>query len=42
MFDEVLPTVRKHGMYAKDEILNDPDLLIKVATDLKQEREKNK
>ena len=42
VFDEVLPTVRKHGMYAKDEILNDPDLLIKVATDLKQEREKNK
>lgn len=42
VFDEVLPTIRKHGMYAKDEILDNPDLLIQVATQLKQERERNK
>lgn len=40
--DEVLPTIRKHGMYAKDELLNNPDLLIQVATQLKHEREKSK
>ena len=39
---EVLPTIRKHGMYARDEILENPDLLIEVATKLKQEREKRK
>ena len=38
---EILPTIRKHGMYATDEILNNPDLLIQVATKLKEEREKN-
>lgn len=27
--DEVLPQIRKHGMYATDDLLNDPDLLIK-------------
>lgn len=37
---EVLPSIRKHGMYAKDELLNNPDLLIHVATQLKEEREK--
>ena len=42
VFDEVLPTIRKHGMYATDELLDNPDLLIKVATALKEEREKNK
>ena len=35
---EVLPTIRKHGMYATDELLNNPDLLIEVATKLKEER----
>lgn len=40
--DEVLPTIRKHGMYARDEILDNPDLLIEVATQLKQEREQRK
>ncbi len=39
---EVLPTIRKHGMYARDEILDNPDLLIEVATKLKNERDKNK
>lgn len=37
---EVLPQIRKHGMYATQELLNDPDLLIKVATQLKEERNK--
>jgi prophage antirepressor-like protein len=36
---DVIPSIRKHGMYAKDEILNNPDLLIEVATQLKKERE---
>lgn len=35
---EVLPTIRKHGMYATEDLLNDPDLLIQVATQLKEER----
>jgi prophage antirepressor-like protein len=37
---EVLPTIRKHGMYATEELLNNPDLLIQVATQLKEERTK--
>lgn len=39
---EVLPSIRKHGMYAEDELLDNPDLLISVAKKLKEEREKNK
>lgn len=39
---EVLPSIRKHGMYAKQELLDNPDLLISVAQELKAEREKNK
>lgn len=39
---EVLPSIRKHGMYAKDELLDDPDLMIAVLTELKAEREKAK
>ncbi|MGF2118480.1 BRO family protein [Enterococcus casseliflavus] len=35
---EVLPQIRKHGMYATDDLLNNPDLLIEVATKLKEER----
>ncbi|MBD7914517.1 phage antirepressor KilAC domain-containing protein [Clostridium sp. Sa3CUN1] len=35
---EVLPSIRKHGMYAKDELLDNPDLLIAAATKLKEER----
>lgn len=42
VFDEVLPSIRKHGMYAEEELLDNPDLLIKVAQALKEEREKNK
>lgn len=36
---EVLPSIRKNGMYATDELLNNPDLLIQVATQLKEERQ---
>lgn len=39
VFDEVLPSIRKHGMYATDELINDPDLLISVAQELKKEKE---
>ena len=41
---EVLPTIRKHGAYMTDEVLKEaltsPDFLIKLATELKEEREK--
>lgn len=40
---EVLPTIRKHGMYANEEtiekMLADPDSMIKILTELKKERE---
>lgn len=39
---QILKTIRKNGMYATDELLDNPDLLIKVATKLKEERERNK
>lgn len=39
---EVLPSIRKHGMYAKDELLDNPDLMIEVITQLKREREEKK
>lgn len=39
VFDEVLPSIRKHGMYATDDLLNDPDLMIKAASKIKEERE---
>ena len=42
IFDNVLPSIRKHGMYAKDELLDNPDLLIEVASALKEERAKTK
>lgn len=35
---DVLPSLRKNGMYATDELLDNPDLLIEVATKLKEER----
>lgn len=37
---QVLKDIRKHGMYAKDELLDNPDLLIETATRLKQEKER--
>ena len=39
---EVLPSIRKHGMYAVDELINNPDMAIKAFTALKEEREKSK
>lgn len=37
---EVLPTIRRHGMYATDELLNNPDIAIAAFTALKEERER--
>lgn len=39
VFDEVLPSIRKNGMYATNELLDNPDLAIKVFEQLKKERE---
>ncbi len=36
---EVLPSIRKHGLYAADDLLNNPDFLISALTALKEERE---
>lgn len=38
---EVLPTIRKHGVYAVDEVLANPDMLIEALLQLKAEREIN-
>lgn len=44
VFEEVLPSIRKYGFYFTpvtiDELISNPDLLIELATKLKQEREK--
>lgn len=44
--DEIIPTIRKHGMYATPQtveaILNDPDTMIQVLQALKDEREQRK
>lgn len=41
---EVIPTIRKHGAYmtpeAIEKVLTDPDTIIKLATELKEERER--
>lgn len=39
---EVLPAIRKHGMYATDELLENPDIAIAAFTALKEERERRK
>lgn len=39
---EVLPTIRKHGMYAIDELIANPDMALAAFKALKEEREKNK
>lgn len=43
VFDEVLPTIRKHGAYMTEDALHkaitEPDFLIRLATELKQEKE---
>ncbi len=38
---DVLPSLRRHGVYATDELLNNPDFLIDALTALKAERAKN-
>ena len=44
VFEEVLPSIRKHGMYATesmvDAMLADPDAMIRTLTALKEERAK--
>lgn len=44
IYDEVLPSIRKHGIYAPetaiDQILADPDFGIRLLTSLKEERAK--
>lgn len=42
VFDDVIPSVIKHGMYATEELLENPDIAIKAFTALKEERERNK
>lgn len=46
VFDEVLPTIRKHGAYMTEntleKALTSPDFLIQLATTLKEEQEKRK
>lgn len=43
--NDVLPTIRKHGAYLTDqkieEVLDNPDMIIKLATKLKEERAKS-
>lgn len=39
---EVLPSIRKHGLYAIDEMLENPDIMIEALIKLKEEREKTK
>jgi hypothetical protein len=36
---EVLPAIRKHGVFAVDEVLANPDILINALMELKKERE---
>ena len=38
---EVLPSIRRHGLYATDELLANPDFLIQALQKLKAERAKN-
>ena len=44
IFDEILPSIRKHGAYLTpqktEELLMNPDLIIGLATTLKEERQK--
>ena len=46
IFDEVIPTVMKHGAYMThdtiEKVLSDPDTIIRLATELKHEREQRK
>ena len=46
VMDEVLPSIRKHGAYMSEEVINktldDPDFIIELATKLKYEREQRR
>lgn len=46
VFDEVIPSIRKHGAYMTEQViekaLTSPDFLIQLATQLKEEQEKRK
>lgn len=46
VFDEILPSIRRHGAYMTDDILaktiENPDFLINLLNDMKQEKEKRK
>lgn len=46
VFEEVLPSIRKHGAYMTEEtiekMITDPDFIIKLATNLKEEKLKRK
>lgn len=46
LFDEVAPTIRKHGAYMTPEtlekVLTDPDTVIRLATELKHEQERRR
>lgn len=39
---EILPAIRRHGVYAVDEVLANPDMLISALTELKKERARSK
>lgn len=39
---EVLPSIRKHGMWATEDLLNNPDLLLATVQKLKEEQEQRK
>lgn len=45
VFEDVLPAIRKHGIYATDSViertLKDPDYIITVLTEYKKEKEQN-
>lgn len=45
VFEDVLPSIRKHGIYATDNVientLNNPDYIINVLTEYKKEKEHN-
>lgn len=45
VFEDVLPAIRKHGLYATDNVikntLNNPDYIINILTEYKKEKEHN-
>ncbi|MBM0800389.1 phage antirepressor [Staphylococcus epidermidis] len=45
VFEDVLPAIRKHGIYATDDVientLNNPDYIINILTEYKKEKEQN-